>query len=139
MSNGDNVGKKAVGVYTETLRDLRGFTQFDVAQRATGIGGQDYISKIERGKNPNPSLHHIAVIMRVLGGSLDHVMELLLNGDGAIDLEVARALARERIAGLQRQPTPEDTQIQEIIEKLQAHPDRLQRWIGFGLSLVDTY
>lgn len=131
---GSDVGTHALGDYVRQLRTARHLTRLEVAHQAGVV--QDYVWKMEVGRVDKPSAHHVGVLVRVLGGNIEHAMNLLLGGDSEIDRIVARHVAAEWMELQERPPMPEAAEIQDIIARLADHPEKLHQWIGYGRGLL---
>lgn len=126
----DGMGSRAMGAYVRALRKKRRKSQEWLAEMVDMK--QPYISAMETGKNPDPSAHHLGLIVRTLNGSIEQAINALLGGDSRIDEKSARHLAEMWVEQLDRPPEPEDIELQQIVMKLRRHPDKWKQWIDYG-------
>jgi transcriptional regulator with XRE-family HTH domain len=129
-----------VMLYLRDLREHSGLTQPDIAD-AVGVRSKQ-VYRWEAGQNV-PGFPKLLVFAREVKASLDHVASLLLlDDDDIVSQRVARELARDRWEELQAgsHASTQDEQTRhlcEVIDRLRADPDRLNRVIGYADRLLD--
>lgn len=127
---------QAAMMYLRTLREGQDLSQADVA-RMVGVESKQ-VYRWERGES-KPSGGRIIGMVRALKGRLEDVEQLLLDDDNGIQVEVARALAEDRIEELRHKAVEDEraAHVREISAALRPHPTLLDRWIGYGERLLD--
>lgn len=131
------MGKRAVGVYLKTLRELHGWSQERVADDLR-LFSEKQLRRWEKG-GADPASSSLIKLVHHINGQMRHVTRILLGDDDVIDQEVAKATAEQqyRITSLLEGDADRLAKVERLVDRLRTHPVEFGEWLGYGDRLID--
>ncbi len=133
------MGMKSVGAYLKTLREQKGLSQKYIALEL--MVSEKQVSRWENGLS-EPSSSSLATFIHVVGGSSEHVTQLILDEKATIEEAeiLVKGVLKEQLETPKRELVLDNRNVVEAMElvmNLRHTPIRLAQWVEQGKRLVE--